>query len=218
MHEIRNPLASIKMATDVIGDGTKNKEKFIDLIRTDISRIENIITDYSGMMKDDSLLSKSNLSKLDIVETIKDTIAEVKKASKKSINIKFENNSDTEELTVVGQKRFISQAIKNIIENALSFSDENENIDIVLTSAKKYLSISVIDNGPGIKEKDTKKIFERFYSLRDESSKKNIHSGLGLSISQNIIATHGGSISADNVIENSEVKGAKFIINLPLSD
>ena len=218
MHEIRNPLASIKMATDVIGDGTKNKEKFIDLIRTDISRIENIITDYSGMMKDDSLLSKSNLSKLDIVETIKDTIAEVKKASKKSINIKFENNSDTEELTVVGQKRFISQAIKNIIENALSFSDENENIDIVLTSAKKYLSISVIDNGPGIKENDTKKIFERFYSLRDESSKKNIHSGLGLSISQNIIATHGGSISADNVIENSEVKGAKFIINLPLSD
>ena len=82
MHEIRNPLASIKMATDVIGDDSKNKEKFIDLIRTDISRIENIITDYSGMMKDESLLSKSNSSKLDIVQTVTETIAEVKKASK----------------------------------------------------------------------------------------------------------------------------------------
>ena len=218
MHEIRNPLASIKMATDVIGDDSKNKEKFIDLIRTDISRIENIITDYSGMMKDESLLSKSNSSKLDIVQTVTETIAEVKKASKKSINIKFKNNSNMESLNVTGQKRFLSQAIKNIIENALSFSKEHENIDIILSSAKKYLSISVIDNGPGIKEQDTKRIFERFYSLRDESSKKNIHSGLGLSISQNIIAAHGGSISADNVIENSEVKGAKFIINLPLSD
>ena len=218
MHEIRNPLASIKMATDVIGDDAKNKEKFIDLIRTDISRIENIITDYSGMMKDESLLSKSNSLKLDIVQTVTETIAEVKKASKKSINIKFKNNSNMESLNVTGQKRFLSQAIKNIIENALSFSKEHENIDIVLSSAKKYLSISVIDSGPGIKEQDTKRIFERFYSLRDETSKKNIHSGLGLSISQNIIAAHGGSISADNVIENSEVKGAKFIINLPLSD
>ena len=206
------------MATDVIGDDSKNKDKFIDLIRTDISRIENIITDYSGMMKDESLLSKSNSSKLDIVQTVTETIAEVKKASKKSINIKFKNNSNMESLNVTGQKRFLSQAIKNIIENALSFSKEHENIDIILSSAKKYLSISVIDNGPGIKEQDTKRIFERFYSLRDESSKKNIHSGLGLSISQNIIAAHGGSISADNVIENSEVKGAKFIINLPLSD
>ena len=77
-----------------------------------------------------------------------------------------------ESLNVTGQKRFLSQAIKNIIENALSFSKEHENIDIILSSAKKYLSISVIDNGPGIKEQDTKRIFERFYSLRDESSKK----------------------------------------------
>ena len=169
-------------------------------------------------MKDESLLSKSNSSKLDIVQTVTETIAEVKKASKKLINIKFKNNSNMESLNVTGQKRFLSQAIKNIIKNALSFSKEHENIDIILSSAKKYLSISVIDNGPGIKEQDTKRIFERFYSLRDESSKKNIHSGLGLSISQNIIAAHGGSISADNVIENSEVKGAKFIINLPLSD
>ena len=218
MHEIRNPLASIKMATDVIGDDADDKDKFIDLIRTDISRIENIITDYSGMIKDDTLLTKSNSSKFDIVETIIETIGEVKKASEKLINIEFKNNSNKNNINVNGQKRFLSQAIKNIIENAVSFSKENKNIDIVLSAAKKYLSISVIDSGPGIKENDTKRIFERFYSLRDESTEKNIHSGLGLNISQNIVSAHGGYISADNIIENNEVKGAKFIINLPLSD
>ena len=75
------------------------------------------------------------------------------------------------------------------------------------------LSIAIVDEGPGIKEPDMKRVFERFYSLREEDNKS--HSGLGLNIAKQIIDAHEGSISVDNIMEENDIKGAKFIVNLP---
>ncbi len=217
MHEIRNPLASIRMATDVINDKLDNdQKKFLDLILNDISRIENIITDYSSMIKDEVNLYKSQSNVFNISELLDELIHNYKENVSSKLNIKFFAN-ENQNLLVNGQKSFLYQAFDNIIMNAASFSPSGGIIEIVLSSTKNYLSVSISDEGPGIKDPNIKRIFDRFYSFRDNKSDQG-HSGLGLSIAKQIIDAHDGYISADNVIEGGNIMGAKFIVNLPLAD
>ena len=217
MHEIRNPLASIRMATDVINDKLDDEQKkFLDLILNDISRIENIITDYSSMIKDEVNLYKSQSNVFNIRELLDELIHNYKENVSNKLNIKFFAN-ENQNLLVNGQKSFLYQAFDNIITNAASFSPSGGIIEIVLSSTENYLSVSISDEGPGIKDPNIKRIFDRFYSFRDNKSDQG-HSGLGLSIAKQIIDAHDGYISADNVIEGGNIMGAKFIVNLPLAD
>ena len=217
MHEIRNPLASIRMATDVINDKLDNEQKkFLDLILNDISRIENIITDYSSMIKDEVNLYKSQSNVFNIRELLDELIHNYKENVSNKLNIKFFAN-ENQNLLVNGQKSFLYQALDNIIMNAASFSPSGGIIEIVLSSTENYLSVSISDEGPGIKDPNIKRIFDRFYSFRDNKSDQG-HSGLGLSIAKQIIDAHDGYISADNVIDGGNIMGAKFIVNLPLAD
>ena len=217
MHEIRNPLASIRMATDVINDKLDDEQKkFLDLILNDISRIENIITDYSSMIKDEVNLYKSQSNVFNIRELLDELIHNYKENVSNKLNIKFFAN-ENQNLLVNGQKSFLYQAFDNIIMNAASFSPSGGIIEIVLSSTENYLSVSISDEGPGIKDPNIKRIFDRFYSFRDNKSDQG-HSGLGLSIAKQIIDAHDGYISADNVIEGGNIIGAKFIVNLPLAD
>ena len=217
MHEIRNPLASIKMATDVINDKLNDdQKKFLDLILSDISRIENIITDYSSMIKDEVNLYKSQSNVFNIRELLDEIIHNYKESFSNKLNIKFIANGN-QNLFVNGQKSFLYQALDNIIMNAASFSPSAGIIEIVLSSTENYLSISITDEGPGIKDPNIKRIFNRFYSFRDNQS-NHAHSGLGLSIAKQIIDAHDGYISADNITEGGNIIGAKFVVNLPLAD
>ena len=221
MHEIRNPLASIKMASEVITDDmSENQKRFLNLIQADISRIENIITDYSSMIRDEALLSKSSSKKFDIINLIIEIISDYQKMNKKDIQYELILDQDKKnQLLAQGQKSFIGQVIKNILDNAISFSAEKGIIIISLSSTSNYLSVSISDNGPGIKEPNVARIFDRFYSFREEEKlSNNIHSGLGLNIAKQIIDAHGGHISANNITEDNIVVGAKFIINLPLTN
>tara|TARA_B110001454_G_scaffold219096_1_gene249876 strand:+ start:211 stop:1734 length:1524 start_codon:yes stop_codon:yes gene_type:complete len=220
MHEIRNPLASIKMATEVIVDDTDIKQKkFLDMIQTDITRIENIITDYSAMIKDEAQLSKTESVIFDFKKLIIKIIADYKTLNEGKINFRFITSDDlNSELHLKGQQSFIEQSVKNIIDNAISFSKLGDTIIINLSSTANYLSLSISDEGPGIKEPIVEKIFERFYSLRESDKNfQSTHSGLGLNIAKQIIDVHDGYISANNIIENNVVKGARFIVNLPMS-
>ena len=217
MHEIRNPLASIRMATDVINDKLDDdQKKFLDLILSDLSRIENIITDYSSMIKDEVNLYKSQSNVFNIRELLDDLVHNYKENFSSKLTIKFIAN-ENQNLLVNGQKSFLYQAFDNIIINAASFSPTGGIIEIVLSSTKNYLSVSISDEGPGIKDPNIKRIFERFYSFRDNYGNQ-VHSGLGLSIAKQIIDAHDGYISADNLMEGGNIVGAKFIVNLPLAD
>lgn len=219
MHEIRNPLASIKMASEVIFDKTpRDYQKFIEMIESDIMRIENIITDYSAMIKDEALLSITESKIFNIEKLIIEIVDEYKKLNKKNIEfILITDNNINDKLNIKGQASFLRQAIQNIIDNAISFSRHKDKIIINLSSTSNYISLSISDNGPGIKEPVFEKVFDRFYSLRDEEESIKNHSGLGLNIAKQIIDSHQGYISANNYFVNNEIKGARFIINLPIA-
>ena len=129
--------------------------------------------------------------------------------SKRGISINLKTNG-SKELLILGIENRIEQIIANLLENSISFSKDNQNIDVELSKKiNGIINLKVIDQGEGFKEKDTKKIFNRFYSNRPEKFGK--HSGLGLNIVKNLVELHSGNISATN----NKDKGAKIEINFP---
>ena len=214
VHEIRNPLASLKSASEILHDTNdiNQRLKLINILSHDVQRIERLITDYSQMLKDEVALSKEKTKKLDIEPIIKSVVDDFNNIYKlkRGINISYKNDGKNNYF-INGIENRIEQIIANLLDNAISFSEDNKDI-VVKVSKKnnKEINIDVLDEGQGFKEKDTNKIFKRFYSNRPD--KFGQHSGLGLNIVKNLVDLHNGSIKATNRIDK---KGARMEVILP---
>lgn len=214
VHEIRNPLASLKGASEIISE-TEDKiqrDKLVNIVSEDVGRIERLITDYSQMLKDEAAISKEKMKKIDL-ELIANSVVDDFNSiynSKRGIKIELKTNS-SKDYVILGIENRIEQIIANLLDNSISFSEDNQTIDVVLTKDKdENIILKVIDEGEGFKEKDTNKIFKRFYSNRPKMFGE--HSGLGLNIVKNLVELHNGSIFASN---NADQKGAKIEITFP---
>ncbi|RZO49042.1 MAG: HAMP domain-containing histidine kinase [Candidatus Pelagibacterales bacterium] len=217
-HEIRNPLTSLKGASEVLentSDGDKRK-KLIKVISHDVERIERLITDYSQMLKDEASLSRAKMMKINLTKVV-DSVVEDFNSDLVNLNrnIKiFVNNSNLNgsKLNVLGVESKLEQIIANLLDNSISFSPSNSKILVNCNIKKNDAQLIIEDEGPGFNEKNIDQIFNRFYSNRPE--KFGEHSGLGLNIVKNIIELHGGSIIASNQPGNK--KGAKIEVLLPI--
>ena len=213
LHEIRNPLASLKSASEIISetDNKGQRNKLLGIVSHDIERIERLITDYSQMLKDEAAISSERMKKIDLKNIAKSVVDEFNSIydSKRSIGIKLKTNG-AKEYNIFGIENRIEQIIANLLENSISFSEDNQEIIVeILKRENGVLSLVVLDEGIGFSEKDTKKIFNRFYSNRPE--KFGEHSGLGLNIVKNLVELHNGQIMATN----NKNKGAKVEITFP---
>ena len=213
LHEIRNPLASLKSASDIISE-TDNKElrnKLVGIVSHDVERIERLITDYSQMLKDEAAISSERMKKINLSYIVKSVVDDFNSIydSKRSIGIKLKID-DAKEFNILGIENRVEQIIANLLENSISFSEDNQEIIVEITKKQNdKVSLAVIDEGIGFSEKNTDKIFNRFYSNRPE--KFGEHSGLGLNIVKNLVELHNGEIIASN----NKNKGAKVEIILP---
>ena len=211
VHEIRNPLASLKSASEILND-TKDVDerlKLINILSHDVQRIERLITDYSQILKDEVALSKEKFKKIDLIPIIKSVVDDYNNIyqAKRGINISFLNDG-SKSYVINGIENRIEQIIANLLDNAISFSDDNKNIDIKISkNLEKQIVINILDEGPGFKERDTSKIFQRFYSNRPD--KFGQHSGLGLNIVKNLTDLHNASI---NALNRTDKKGANLEI------
>jgi two-component system sensor histidine kinase ChvG len=211
VHEIRNPLASLKSASEILND-TKDADerlKLINILSHDVQRIERLITDYSQILKDEVALSKEKFKKIDLIPIIKSVVDDYNNIyqAKRGINISFLNDGN-KSYVINGIENRIEQIIANLLDNAISFSDDNKNIDIkILKNLEKQIVINILDEGPGFKERDTSKIFQRFYSNRPD--KFGQHSGLGLNIVKNLTDLHNASI---NALNRTDKRGANLEI------
>ena len=214
VHEIRNPLASLKSASEILHD-TKDIEqriKLINILSHDVQRIERLITDYSQTLKDEVALSKEKIKKLNIEPIIKSVVDDFNNIYqlKRGINISYVNDGK-DKYFINGIENRIEQILANLLDNAISFSEDNKNIIVKVSKLEnENIVINIIDEGQGFKEKDTSKIFKRFYSNRPD--KFGEHSGLGLNIVKNLVELHNGSIKASNRIDQ---KGANMEIKFP---
>ena len=215
-HEIRNPLASLKSASELLDKITEKNEidKLLKIINHDVERIERLITDYSQMLKDEASLSREKMSKINIIEVINSVVDDFKQDlvnRNKKINIFIVHKINTKNgKFILGIENRLEQVIANLLDNSISFSQDNQKIEIGIEETSKNLVITVKDEGPGFSETSPQKIFKRFYSNRPKSFGK--HSGLGLNIVKNIVELHKGTIAASNRINT---KGAQVKVLLP---
>ena len=214
VHEIRNPLASLKSASEILQDANDidQRVKLLNILSHDVQRIERLITDYSQILKDEVALSKEKIKKLDIEPIIKSVVDDFNNIYKlkRGIEISYENDKKNKYF-VNGIENRIEQIIANLLDNAVSFSEDNKEVLVKVSKLNdNKVAVNILDEGEGFKEKDTNKIFKRFYSNRP--NKFGEHSGLGLNIVKNLVDLHNATIKASN---RAGKKGACIEIIFP---
>lgn len=228
-HEIKNPLTSLRSAVETasrIKDDDK-RQKLMDVIHHDVQRLDRLISDISNASRLDAELSRDEMEKVDLHALM----LHLKDAYKKPMSRMKGESGDTEDdfettvielsfpedqaLFVAGNKERLSQVFGNIISNALSFSPEDGKIKIIAKEKDDDIFITIEDQGTGIPKNKIKTIFDRFYTERPGHEAYGSHSGLGLSISKQIIEAHNGDIWAENITNNDDqIRGARFIVRL----
>ena len=215
-HEIRNPLASLKSASELLDKTTEKNEseKLLKIINHDAERIERLITDYSQMLKDEASLSREKMSKVNLIDIINSVVEDFKQDlinQNKKIDICVIDKINTKNgYYIFGIGNRLEQVIANLLDNSISFSQNDQKIEISLEETTSNVLIAIKDEGPGFSEASTQKIFKRFYSNRPKSFGK--HSGLGLNIVKNIVELHKGTIAASN---RMNTQGAQVEVLLP---
>ena len=215
VHEIRNPLTSLKSASEILNETEDQiqRSKLINILNHDVQRIERLITDYSQMLKDEVALSKEKMKKINLKTIAKSVVDDFNNIyeTKRSIQIILKDSDNQEECFINGIENRIEQIIANLLDNSISFSDKNKKILVeIYKDENKRIILKVIDEGKGFKETKTEKIFDRFYSNRPDNFGE--HSGLGLNIVKNLVDLHGATINASN---NIAQKGANVEIIFP---
>ncbi|MDX9689079.1 MAG: HAMP domain-containing protein [Proteobacteria bacterium] len=221
-HEIKNPLTSLRSAVETAGKikDPERQQKLMQVIRDDVDRLDRLITDISVASRLDAELTRDEASRVDITQMLQTLVGFYDQESGSTqTTAKVVIDPDMpKNLIVSGVESRLVQVMQNLISNALSFTSVDKHVFVTAQSTRDhYIEMIVEDMGGGIPEGKLEAIFDRFYSERPKSEKFGTHSGLGLSISKQIVEAHHGSIWAENrTDEQGQVFGARFIVRLPL--
>tara|TARA_R110002126_G_scaffold201238_2_gene348905 strand:+ start:210441 stop:212243 length:1803 start_codon:yes stop_codon:yes gene_type:complete len=225
-HELKNPLTSLRSAVETLplARNEASRTRLMDVIQHDVRRLDRLISDISDASRLDAELARQDASPLDLRQLLEDmvNISSQTRKGAKFVELKLEivpSNAPKGRFMVDGYDLRIGQVITNLIENARSFVPAKDGrITLRLSANREDCLIYVEDNGPGISTENIDHIFRRFYTDRPEGEAFGQNSGLGLSISRQIIEAHGGTLTAENMIDETSGKrlGARFIVTLPL--
>lgn len=225
-HELKNPLTSLRSAVETLPLAKTDdaRKRLFDIIQHDVRRLDRLITDISDASRLDAELARENSDKVDLtplLESIVRASREVRR-NKTAANIALDISprNGGKPYIVAGHDLRLGQVVSNLIENARSFiPPENGEIRVAMRSVGAKVIITVEDNGPGIRAENIDRIFERFYTDRPGAESFGQNSGLGLSISRQIVEAHNGTLTAENITAPNEPDkklGARFTIVLPL--
>jgi len=182
-------------------------------VQSDVKRIDRLITDISDASRLDAELSRETNSPVDI-QRLLETIVEIYRMMELPRGVKIELNLNLPpDATVVGRDERVGQVVRNLVDNAVSFSPKDGIVTISARTEDGKVCMTVEDQGPGIPPDNLETIFQRFYTERPQEHDFGKNSGLGLSIARQIAGGMGGSIRAENRVAG----GARFIVLLPLA-
>lgn len=217
-HELKNPLTSIRSAVEtaeMVKDDPVASEKLRKLIAKDVQRLDRLITDISNASRLEAEITRSPAAMMDIARFIGDITRTYGEGNAGGVSVRFIDETMGGALQVRGRDGPLGQVVRNLIDNALSFSPAGDSVTVLVRQAaygpQTLARILVEDNGPGIPEDKLETIFARFYTDRPKGSAFGNNSGLGLSIVRQIVTTHRGEVRAENRKEG----GARFILDLP---
>lgn len=216
-HEIKNPLSSIRSAIETlrrVGDANAQR-RLLGIMAEDVVRLDRLISDISDASRVDAELSRTVLAPVNVVAILQ-LLAEINEATRSEDGVVLEVDAPDGALMVQAVEDRLVQVLRNLIGNAISFSPAGGHVVLRATDAGAMVSICVDDEGPGMPEAKLEHVFDRFYSERPQGERFGQHSGLGLSISKQIVEALKGTIAAENRRDlNGAVIGARFVVELP---
>jgi two-component system, OmpR family, sensor histidine kinase ChvG len=224
-HELKNPLTSLRSAVETLplARSEHSRSRLLAVIEHDVKRLDRLISDISDASRLDAELQRQDMTPVDLrrlLATLTSVANETRLGHDVRVEIRFEGRGAADSFSVPGHDSRLGQVISNLLVNAQSFSNTGGKVRIVCRRVRSEIEIVVDDDGPGIRDDALERIFQRFYTDRPHQGFGQ-NSGLGLSISKQIIEAHGGRIWAENrpgpVGEDGEatVAGARFVVRLP---
>lgn len=220
-HELKNPLSSLRSAVESLGRTGKPevRDRLLAIIQEDVLRLDRLISDISDASRLDAELTRGRMEPVDLGILTATLVGAWRAREDEGLpDIRF-NEPEPGRFLVHGLESRLGQVIVNLIDNAVSFSPPGGVVQIGLALVERgtQVELSVEDEGPGLPPEAASKIFQRFYSERPDREAFGIHSGLGLSISRQILEAHKGEIVAMNRRDagDASLPGARFVVRLP---
>lgn len=213
-HELKNPLASIRTASELLGevDEPEDRERFLGMIRRDVARLEHLISGVREVSKIDATLDAQPVETVDLRPLVA-SVLEGRRLRHEETLLRFDapgpKAPDVEAPIVRGAPDRLAQVIENLVDNAVGFTPSGEAVEVEMVREGDEVVLRVLDRGPGIPEEHREKIFHRFFTYRDEG--KAGHTGLGLSIVKAIVEGYGGTLAA----HARDGGGTVFEVRLP---
>ncbi|MDP1730653.1 MAG: sensor histidine kinase [Devosia sp.] len=212
-HELKNPLTSLRSAVETLprAKRAEDRERLNAIIQHDVRRLDRLISDISNASRLDAELARQHSERVD-VEKLAETMVSIQRdlAASRNVEVVMEKRSGRQAPVTMGHDSRLAQVFNNLIDNAISFSPDGGTVRVVVATTDHAITVTVTDEGPGIRG-DVSRIFQRFYTDRPDGEHFGDHSGLGLSISRQIIDAHKGTITAENRTDRS---GAIFKVTL----
>jgi two-component system sensor histidine kinase ChvG len=222
-HELKNPLTSLRSAVETLplAKSDESRSRLLNVIHHDVKRLDRLISDISDASRLDAELQRQETAPVDFTKLLNTLVAvanEMKRDDCVKVTLRFEGGLHA--FQVPGHDSRLGQIVDNLIENARSFSPPGGTVRVTCRHLRHHIEILVDDDGPGVRAEVRDKIFERFYTDRPHQGFGQ-NSGLGLSISKQIVEAHGGAIWVENRTGapgpdgEPRVLGARFIVRLP---
>lgn len=226
-HELKNPLTSLRSAVETLPRVKTEdmRNRLLAVIEHDVRRLDRLITDISGASRLDAELVREESTPVNLEQLLRNLVSIFDQGHlgemKVALHVDKPPHGAKNYYYLTGHESRLGQIITNLVENARSFIPEDTGqIDIRLSRKKDVLEVLVEDNGPGIRAESIETIFKRFYTDRPGAEDFGKNSGLGLSISRQIVEAHGGTLNAQNIIadkDSEKILGARFILRLPVN-
>ncbi len=224
-HELKNPLTSLRSAVETlpIARTDESRARLLQVIHHDVRRLDRLISDISDASRLDAELARGDRDPIDIAQLacgLVEVANQVERGDQVKARIAVESDPPggaQRPWLVLGHDSRLGQVLNNLIDNARTFSEPGGEVRVVLRRARERAGFEIVvdDDGPGVPAHALERIFERFYTDRPNQSFGQ-NSGLGLSISRQIVEAHGGTIHAENRVDDAgRTLGARFVVFLP---
>ena len=211
VHELKNPLASIRNANEMVADVSDpaDRRRFVHVIDQEVARMERLLSGVREISMIDAKLVREKPQPVDLAALLGKIVEGFR--LREGQRVRFQLETDGGESIVNASEDRLTQVFENVLDNAASFSPPGATVAVAIAREGREVVTKISDMGPGIPEANVARIFDRFFTHRPESSRHaGGHTGLGLAIVKTIVEAYGGNVSAFNA-----ERGSVFVIRLP---
>ncbi len=211
-HELKNPLASIRSATELLGevDDAADRQRMIAIVKREVARMERLLTGVREVAHLDAS-SPEDFEVIDLMGLLRGAVESARLRADDRVRLSLRGDG---EHRVRGSSERLNQVFANLLDNACSFSPPGGEIEVEVKAESQSVVVSVADVGPGIPDEHRERVFDRFFTFRPDSPNGKGHVGLGLAIARAIARRHGGEIE----VGDQRPQGAHLVVSLPRFD